>query len=189
MGQNVLVGPEHLGLWCGKVGVLVSLGSSLDKHLHMPYLRPGDDPLRLAAWRTTHDTRWAATTYAELIDGSGPIGERHTNTLSLFLNMKNAAGLIRTVGGGIRGAAVLRQEMNALTAGLRSADLTPSGWLTLGQIAVILRSAYDPANAVILERHGQINQQLASAGPVAVNETWTHIRTDSAHHAVLWISE
>lgn len=27
------------------------------------------------------------------------------------------------------------------------------------------------------------------AGPVAVNEAWSHIRTDSAHPAVLWISE
>ncbi len=79
--------------------------------------------------------------------------------------------------------------MNTLTAALRSADLTPSGWLTPGQIAVILRSAYDPAIAATLERHGQIGQQLATAGPVAVNETWTRIRTDSAHHAVLWISE
>lgn len=45
--------------------------------------------------------------------------------------MKAAARQIRTAGGGIRGAAaVLRQEMNTLTAALRSADLTPSGWLT-----------------------------------------------------------
>ena len=31
--------------------------------------------------------------------------------------------------------------------------------------------------------------RLATAGPVAVTETWTGLRTDSAHHAVLWISE
>ena len=30
---------------------------------------------------------------------------------------------------------------------------------------------------------------MATAGPVAVTETWTHLRTDSAYHAVLWISE
>ncbi|MFC2690581.1 MAG: SCO6880 family protein, partial [Propionibacterium freudenreichii] len=29
----------------------------------------------------------------------------------------------------------------------------------------------------------------ATAGPVAVNESWNRLRTDSAHHAVLWISE
>lgn len=41
---------------------------------------------------------------------------------------------------------MLRQEMNTLVAALRSADLLPSGWLTTGQIAVMLRFAYDPAN-------------------------------------------
>lgn len=153
-----------------------------------------DSGTGLAEWWTTHghpdDTSWAATTYAELIDRAGPAGERHATTLSVSLDMKNAARQIRTAGGGIRGAAaVLRQEMNTLTAALRSADLTPSGWLTPGQIAVILRSAYDPAIAATLERHGQIGHDLATAGPVAVNETWGRIRTDSAHHAVLWISE
>ena len=153
-----------------------------------------DSGTGLAEWWTTHgqpeDTSWAATTYAELIDRAGPAGERHATTLSVSLDMRNAARQIRTAGGGIRGAAaVLRQEMNTLTAALRSADLTPSGWLTPGQIAVILRSAYDPAIAATLERHGQIGHDLATAGPVAVNETWSRIRTDSAHHAVLWISE
>src|SRR5690606_36259598 len=103
---------------------------------------------------------------------------------------QTAARQIRTAGGGIRGAAaVLRQEMSTLVAALRSADLSPSAWLTCGQIAVILRSAYDPAVAASLERHGELGQSLATAGPVAVNESWDHLRTDSAHHAVLWISE
>lgn len=79
--------------------------------------------------------------------------------------------------------------MNTFLAALRSADLTPSGWLTPGQIAVMLHSAYDPAIAATLECHGQLGQQLATAGPVAVTETWNRLRTDSAHHAVLWISE
>ena len=79
--------------------------------------------------------------------------------------------------------------MNTLVAALRSADLSPSGWLTPGQIAVMLRSAYDPAIAATLERHGRLGQSLATAGPVAVTETWGKLRTDSAHHAVLWVSE
>lgn len=152
-----------------------------------------DSGTGLAEWWTTHGTHddtWAAQTYAELIDRAGPAGERHATTLSLSLDMKAAARQVRTAGGGIRGgAAVLRQEMSTLTAALRSADLTPSGWLTPGQIAVALRSAYDPAIAATLERHGELGQNLATAGPVAVNESWTRLRTDSAHHAVLWISE
>lgn len=54
---------------------------------------------------------------------------------------------------------------------------------------MILRSAYDPAIAATLERHAQIGQELTEAGPVAVNETWSRIRTNSTHHAVLGFSE
>lgn len=147
----------------------------------------------LAEWWASHgvaDASWASTTYAELIDRAGPAGERHATTLSLSLDMRAASRQVRTAGGGIRGAAaVLRQEMSTLVAALRSADLSPSPWLSSGEIAVILRSAYDPAVAATLERHGELGQSLATAGPVAVNESWSRLRTDSAFHAVLWISE
>ncbi|GAA2185171.1 type VII secretion protein EccE [Leucobacter alluvii] len=152
-----------------------------------------DSGTGLAEWWAAHGTQddtWASTTYAELIDRAGPTGERHATTLSLSLDMRAASRQIRTAGGGVRGgAAVLRQEMSTLVAALRSADLSPSAWLNCGQIAVILRSAYDPAIAATLERHGELGQSLATAGPVAVNESWSGLRTDSAHHAVLWISE
>ena len=152
-----------------------------------------DSGTGLAEWWASHgsaDGSWASTTYAELIDRAGPAGERHATTLSLSLDMQVSARQIRTAGGGIRGAAaVLRQEMSTLVAALRSADLAPSSWLTCGEIAVILRSAYDPAVAATLERHGELGQSLATAGPVAVNESWSRLRTDSAFHAVLWISE
>ena len=75
-----------------------------------------------------------------------------------------------------------------LTA-LRSADLSPGEWLTPGDLALILRSAYDPAVAGALERQGDIGRDLATAGPVAVTESWGSLRSDSAHHCVLWISE
>lgn len=152
-----------------------------------------DSGTGLAEWWSAHgihDASWASTTYAELIDRAGPAGERHATTVSLALDMRAASRQIRTAGGGIRGAAaVLRQEMTTLIAALRSAELAPSQWLGCGQIAVILRSAYDPAVAATLERHGTLGQSLATAGPVAVNESWTRLRTDSAFHAVLWISE
>jgi hypothetical protein len=84
---------------------------------------------------------------------------------------------------------VLRQEMTTLTAALRAADLSPSEWLQPGDLALILRSAYDPVVAGALERHGELGRDLATAGPVTVAETWSSMRSDSAHHCVLWISE
>ncbi|MDC7802328.1 hypothetical protein PP359_00175 [Sphingomonas sp. BLCC-B65] len=152
-----------------------------------------DSGTGLAEWWRTHGTddgSWSATTYAELIDRAGPAGERHATTISLALDMKAAARQIRTSGGGIRGAAaVLRQEMSTLTTALRAAELSSTGWLTPGEVAVVLRSAYDPAAAPALERHGDLGRDLAAAGPVAVTETWDRLRSDSAHHAVLWITE
>lgn len=147
----------------------------------------------LVEWWRTHgsdDGSWAATTYAELIERAGPAGERHATTISLALDIKAASRQIRTCGGGVRGAAaVLRQEMTTLTTALRTAELATSGWLTPGEVAVILRGAYDPAAAPALERHGSLGQDLATAGPVAVNETWDRLRSDSAVHTVLWVSE
>jgi hypothetical protein len=156
-----------------------------------------DSGTGLAEWWQRHgpldgpgSQTWAATTYAELIERAGPAGERHATTVSLALDMKAANRQIRTSGGGVRGAAaVLRQEMTAFTAALRAAELNSTGWLTPGDVAVVLRSAYDPAAAAALERHGHLGRDLATAGPVAVVESWDRLRSDSAFHAVLWVSE
>ena len=147
----------------------------------------------LAQWWSQHgrhDDSWTSTTYAELIDRAGPAGERHASTVSISLDMKSAGRAIRAAGGGNRGAAaVLRQEMSTITAALRAADLAPSQWLEPGDLALILRSAYDPVVAGALERHGDLGRDLATAGPVAVMESWSSLRSDSAHHCVLWVSE
>ncbi|WP_336992429.1 SCO6880 family protein [Leucobacter sp. VD1] len=147
----------------------------------------------LTEWWREHghdDGSWAATTYRELIERAGPAGERHATTVSLSLDMRQAARQIRSAGGGMKGAAaVLGQEMQAFQNALRSAELHLTGWLTPGDVALILRTAYDPAAGPALERHGTLGRDLATAGPVAVNESWDRLRSDSAHHAVLWISE
>ncbi len=137
-----------------------------------------------------HDDTWASRTYGDLVDRAGPAGERHASTISISLDMKAAGRTARAAGGGMRGAAaVLLQEMATLVAALKSADLSPGDWLTPGDLALILRSAYDPAVAGALERHGDLGRDLATAGPVAVTESWGSLRSDSAHHCVLWISE
>jgi hypothetical protein len=147
----------------------------------------------LAQWwdnHGRHGSTWTSTTYAELIDRAGPAGERHASTISVSLDMKVVGRASRAAGGGMKGnAAVLRQEMATLLAALRSADLSPGDWLTPGDLALILRSAYDPAVAGALERHGALGRDLATAGPVALTESWGSLRSDSAHHCVLWISE
>lgn len=152
-----------------------------------------DSGTGLAHWWATqgvNDGSWVATTYQELIQRAGPAGERHVSTLSLSLDMKAAARQIRAAGRGLRGAAaVLRQEMATISAALRAADLDASDWYRPGQLAIMLRTAYDPQVASALDRAGNLGEDLAAAGPVAVEETWDRLRSDSAWHAVLWVSE
>ena len=152
-----------------------------------------DSGTGLAQWWAAHgndDGSWVATTYRELIERAGPAGERHVSTISLSLDLRAAARPIRAAGGGIKGAAqVLRQDMTTLSAALRTADLKPSTWYSPGQLAAMLRTAYDPAVATTLERAAGLGRVLADAGPVAVEESWGMLRTDTAFHAVLWISE
>ena len=147
----------------------------------------------LARWWAEHgsdDGSWVARTYAELIGRAGPAAERHVTTLSLALDMKAAARPIRIAGGGgLRGAAaVLRQQMHSLTTALQAADLAPVTWHGPADLAIMLRGAYDPQVASTLERDAT-GAELAAAGPVAVRETWDGLRSDSAYHAVLWISD
>ncbi|WP_246142312.1 SCO6880 family protein [Lacisediminihabitans profunda] len=152
-----------------------------------------DSGTGLAQWWAEHghdDGSWVATTYRELIERAGPAGERHVSTISLSLDMRAAARAIRSAGGGVKGAAqVLRQDMTTLSTALRTADLKPTDWYTPDQLASVLRCAYDPAIASTLDRTENVGRALADAGPVAVEESWDQLRSDSAFHTVLWISE
>ena len=135
------------------------------------------------------DGVWTANIYRELIDRAGPASEKHASTITIALDLKTAARAIRAAGGGMKGAAaVLAGEMHTLATALRTAELNPGHWLTSDEIAAMLRSAYDPAVAASLDsRKGR--RELADAGPLAVRETWNTLQTDSAHHAVLWVSQ
>ena len=147
----------------------------------------------LADWWARHgrdDGSWTARIYQDLIQRAGPASERHVTTISVALDMRAAHRAIRAAGGGLKGAAtVLNQEMNTLTTALRTADLNPGAWLDTEQIAFMLRTAYDPQSASLLETNPHLGRDLAAAGPLAIRETWTGLRTDTAYHTVLWISE
>jgi hypothetical protein len=52
----------------------------------------------------------------------------------------------------------------------------------------MLRSVYDRAVAPMLER-SERDRDLATAGPVAVEETWDRLGSDCVRHVVLWVNE
>jgi hypothetical protein len=134
------------------------------------------------------DGGWAAEQYQQLLDGAGPASERHETTISVSLDLGRARREVRREGGGVTGgAAVLRRELDGLVTALRAADITVDGWVRPDDLAVMLRLAYDPAAAQRLT--AGVGRDLATAGPVAVDERFDHLRSDSGLHAVYWIAE
>jgi hypothetical protein len=102
--------------------------------------------------------------------------------------MKAASQQIKAAGGGIAGAsAVLRQDLVLLSGELRQAGITVNGALSEGELAAIVRSAFDPA--VQLDARSDAGARLRTAGPMFLNEYRDAIQTDSGWSTVLWVSE
>jgi hypothetical protein len=135
------------------------------------------------------DAGWSAEQYRQLLAAAGPAAERHDTTISISLDLAAARRAVRQEGGGLAGAAaVLRREMTTLVTALRAADIAVDGWVDPDQLAVQLRLAYDPAARHTL--HGSsVGRDVATAGPVLLHEHLDHLRSDSAVHAVYWISQ
>src|SRR5262249_56954964 len=90
----------------------------------------------------------------------------HRTTVSVALDLKAAGRAVKAAGGGIPGAAaVLRQEMASLADALRQTGLNVGSWLTETELAVIIRSAYDPATVLDPRRDPGANP--SHAGPIA----------------------
>jgi hypothetical protein len=158
----------------------------------------GTDLLRWWSDHGRNDRSWPARTYDSLIGRAGPAAERHVTTISIAIDLRAAARPIRSAGSGLHGAAtVLRQEMTSLAAALTAADLAPISWLDAADLADVLRSAYDPQHPGDTDHSGPaastrqdrpVEAGVEAAGPMALVESWDALRSDSAHHAVLWIA-
>jgi hypothetical protein len=145
----------------------------------------------LVEWFAAHGAPgggWAADQYAALLDQARLGSSTHRTTVSIALDLRAAGRAGKAAGGGVGGAAtVLRQDMASLADGLRQAGLTVGGWLGEGELAAVIRSAYEPT--VTLDARADPAAHLASAGPVAISEHWDCLRHDSGWSAVLWITE
>lgn len=139
---------------------------------------------------STEASQWAVHQYDELMASMAPAASIHRTLIALSLDLRKSAQAIRASGrrGLTAAASVLGQEMTNFEASLRAAELKPDTWLDAGDLAGVLRGAYDPAATAQLETSG-LGHDLTTAGPVAIEEHWDHVRHDTGHSAVLWISE
>src|SRR5205823_3921728 len=99
-------------------------------------------------WRdngTGDRTQWAVREYDELMRTAAPAASSHRTLIALTLDIGKASKANREAGRGIgSAAAVMRQHMTALEMSLQAADLTLNRWLSDGQLAGVVGSAYDP---------------------------------------------
>ncbi len=134
----------------------------------------------------------ATVAYLELLDQTGPWW-RHDTLLAITLTGKAAHAAIRRAAhhtGNIRGAdRVLTAHRDAIPDTLAGADVTVDTWLTPADLTRWIRAAYDPASTPLRDTHPDTTPDTATAGPVAVQETWAHLHTDTAWHTTLWISQ
>jgi len=143
--------------------------------------------------RTTEGTP-AHASYTDLLASAQPVTQQHETYLVLQISQSKAGRAIRQAGGGDKGAvAVLYRELDHLQRQLRESDLNVSGFLSGDELALLLRTQFDPEDALALAtRRTRGSEPLISARsawPLATEASWGHYRTDKMYHITYWIAE
>ena len=86
----------------------------------------------------------------------------------------------------------LVSSVEALLRGLRSAELIASDPLDPGALQRLIRARIDPVAARPRPRTGRLVDRLAAvrastAGPLALEVDWRHVRVDGAFHRTWWV--
>lgn len=136
----------------------------------------------------------AHQSYADLLVSAQPVTQQHETYLVLQVSAAKAGRAIKHAGGGDRGAvAVLYRELDHLQRQLRESDLNVGGFLSGDQLAMLLRTQFDPEDALgLAARQARTSEPLISARsawPMATEVAWGHYRTDKMYHITYWISE
>lgn len=196
---------RRIQAWGGMLGRLCGTDSAISRVHVLERTIPdsGDSLVRDWRRRGISDNSWQAQAYLELIEAVGPRGQRHESFLAVTLSPTRAGRRIRAAGGGDLGAAtVLFQELDKIAGDLRGAGISVLGWLPERALAYVLRTAFDPAAAAMLDRRGGGALDRAGgdaglpsgvdprmAGPMRMETAWDHVRTDSAVHRTYWVME
>jgi hypothetical protein len=126
--------------------------------------------------------------YLELISTTARVSQDHEILLAVEIDGRR----VRERG---KAAAVLNllEQTERVAQGLEAAEVRVLGALSPGQVARVMRTAFDPyarAELTALEAADPERDGPAETGawPVATHETWEHYRTDGAVHATYWIA-
>ena len=147
---------------------------------------------------------WGEKVYEDLIAAAGSTMS-HDLLVALVVDIGKARRRVKEAGGGLAGLeSVLRLEVEALTTALGTHSVKVEEWLPENGILEVIRGAFDPAaasssdqapagvpTAVVSPNHSVSNsaRQSLISGPMAVEEHWTYLRTDSGFHQTFWVAE
>lgn len=136
----------------------------------------------------------ANDSYAELLVSAQPVTQQHETYLVLQVSAAKASRAIKHAGGGDRGAvAVLYRELAHLQRQLRESDLSVGGFLSGDRLAMLLRTQFDPEDALALAARQSLTDEppisARNAWPLATEVAWGHYRTDRMFHITYWVSE
>jgi len=137
----------------------------------------------------TSEPTWGQRAYEDLISAAGSTMS-HDLLIALVVDTARARRRIRESGGGLAGVErVLRLEVEAITTGLGTHGVRVEEWLPEGGLLDVVRGAFDP-EAKVNQAVQQADQTPRTiSGPMAVEEHWTYIRTDTGFHQTFWIAE
>lgn len=145
---------------------------------------PGDEVGAWAKKRNLDSTSAAGAIYAELLSRAAPTAARHETLFAFAVNLDAVSREVRKHGGGITGAvAVLESEARAFQTSLATGGVVGT-WLSSDDLTLSLRLAVDPTVV-----RGSKVLSAADVGPLAMDEDWDLLRTDSSFHRVYVISE
>lgn len=135
----------------------------------------------------------AAASYRELLDVGTASAINHEAFVAITV-ARERLSRHRTARG--RPDELLRRALvtsvDALLRGLRSADLAASDPLDPADLQRLIRSRIDPVGARPRPRKGRLVERLAlvrssTAGPLALEVDWRHVRVDGAFHRTWWV--
>ncbi|MGO9900422.1 MAG: SCO6880 family protein [Solirubrobacteraceae bacterium] len=125
--------------------------------------------------------------YLELIATSAQVTQAHEILIAIQVDGTRVRERGRDA---VSGALIETAERVAQN--LEAAEISVLGALSAGQIARVLRTAFDPyarSELAALETVDGGRDGLAevNAWPLGAHEAWEHYRSDGAHHATYWI--
>lgn len=137
------------------------------------------------------DAQWGDESYLDLIDAAGS-SMSHEIILTIVFDTAKGRRRIKDAGGGLGGLEhVLRSEVEAFSTGLKTHGVIVTEWLSDAAVTAVVRGSFDPAAVAkwaAATAVGSTTTQV-SPGPMATEEHWTYLRTDSGFHQTFWVAE